>query len=488
MAKDKDERYSSCSELIEDGRLAVGEFAPATNSPGDVTAVVGGPSTAFPEALPIHRPPVRPRRLARSALGAVAIVAMSAVLVVALSSMVGTGSAAPTSGPVEGAASAARSRLPSIPAGSSASAAGRSPGSVAERGTWVRTGSLNDPRWGHGATLLASGQVQVVGGNASTNSSSALPTVELFDPAAGTWISVASMSKARAYPSVTALRNGTVLVAGGAFENAPLALTELYDPVTGSWSSVSDMNLPRLHHTATMLLDGRVLVVGGGISATNKASRASAEIYDPASQNWIRTGSMAAARSYHTATLLEDGRVLVVGGRSTYVGGGAVLGSAEIFDPQTGRWSAVAPIPTKRYVHAAVRLGDGRVLVAGGWSSTALEARSLESAATFDPQSGKWASVGDMTTGRAQFAMASMTDGRVLAVGGFSPKSSPQRSAELFEPESLSWSKTGLMSEARWWPVLVVLPDGRALVSGGSSDKSGAVAVAGAELYDPPTR
>jgi len=93
-----------------------------------------------------------------------------------------------------------------------------------------------------------------------------------------------------------------------------------------------------------------------------------------------------------------------------------------------------------------------------------------------------------MTTGRAQFAMASMTDGRVLAVGGFSPKSSPQRSAELFEPESLSWSKTGLMSEARWWPVLVVLPDGRALVSGGSSDKSGAVAVAGAELYDPPTR
>ena len=90
------------------------------------------------------------------------------------------------------------------------------------------------------------------------------------------------MSQARSYASVTVLDGGKVLVAGGAFDNAPLALAELYDPIARSWSSLPTMSVPRLHHTATLLADGRVLVVGGGTSRKSRASTTSAEIYDPA--------------------------------------------------------------------------------------------------------------------------------------------------------------------------------------------------------------
>ena len=265
-----------------------------------------------------------------------------------------------------------------------------------------------------------------------------------------------------------------------------LRLAELYDPVMGSWTTLPKMTVPRLQHTATLLADGRVLVVGGGTSTKSRASTASAEIYDPGTGRWTRTAPMAVPRSYHTATLLKDGRVLVVGGSSTYVGAGTVRASAEIFDPRTGRWTTAQPMQTHRYVQDAVLLQDGRVLVAGGWSSTTLQSRSLASAEIFDPGTGRWASVGDMTTGRAQFRMAVLPDGRVLAVGGLGSGHEPQASVDLFDPGSESWTSTGAMSDASWWPTLVVLPDGRALVAGGASDKSGAKPLARAELYAPP--
>ena len=195
---------------------------------------------------------------------------------------------------------------------------------------------------------------------------------------------------------------------------------------------------------------------------------------------------MAVGRSYHTATLLNDGRVLVVGGSSTDVGAGTVRASAEIFDPGTGRWTAAPRMLTHRYLHDAVLLQDGRVLVAGGWASTSLESRSLASAEVLDPAGRTWSSVGDMTAGRAQFRMAVLADGRVLAVGGLGTGHQPLASVNLFDPGSNAWSPTGALSHPSWWPTLVVLDDGRALVAGGASDKSGAKPLASSELYGSP--
>lgn len=514
MAKAKEDRYGSCAEFIDDAQAALTGSSPASQTPLDpATEIVTRPATD-PAARAIHGPapgpgtpgsaspgpppelsasptvsPVRRPRYPAAGVAVLAIAVVSAVLAVALASTARPGTVTPTSIPVKGSVPAPPSDSVSVPSDSSRpQAASPSPATVLGGGTWRRTGNLNEARWGHGAARLANGLVLVVGGNVSENSSSALAGAELYDVASGTWAPTASMRQPRSYSTVTVLNEGKVLVAGGALDNVPLALAEVYDPLLGSWSSLPRMNVARLQHTATLLDDGRVLVVGGGTSTKSRASTASAEIYDPGTGKWARTASMAVARSYHTATLLNDGRVIVVGGSSTYVGTGTVRASAEIYDPRTGRWTDALPIPTRRYVHEAVLLRDGRVLVAGGWSSTKLRSRSLPSAAIFDPRTLTWATAGDMTTGRAQFRMAVLPDGRVLAVGGLGPESKPQASVDLFDPVSGSWSLTGAMSAASWWPALVVLQDGRALVAGGASDKSGAVPLARAELYAPPSK
>ena len=90
-----------------------------------------------------------------------------------------------------------------------------------------------------------------------------------------------------------------------------LSSAELYDPASGSWSATGSLNSARSFHTATLLSSGKVLV-GGGVSLNNQS--ATAELYDPASGTWTATGSLNTARTYHTATLLSNGMVLVAGG------------------------------------------------------------------------------------------------------------------------------------------------------------------------------
>jgi N-acetylneuraminic acid mutarotase len=107
---------------------------------------------------------------------------------------------------------------------------------------------------------------------------------------------------------------------------------------------------------AVRLADGRVLVAGGGWYSTR------AELYDPATNSWTRTGNMNVGRIAFTGTLLRDGRVLVVGGNSL----GGVQASAELYDPSTGRWASTGSPRTPRRDHTATLLPNGTVLVAGG--------------------------------------------------------------------------------------------------------------------------
>ena len=124
------------------------------------------------------------------------------------------------------------------------------------------------------------------------------------------------------------------------------------------------MSTPHRGHTATLLQDGRVLVVGNG-GETSPSSRA-ADLYDPATGRFSKTGSMKTGRWLHTATLLQDGRVLILGGRSPQ---GLGLHSAEIYDPRSGTFSSAGSMREGRQQHTATLLPDGRVLIAGGfWS------------------------------------------------------------------------------------------------------------------------
>ena len=175
---------------------------------------------------------------------------------------------------------------------------------------------------------------------------------------------------------MTRLADDRVLVVGGG-ERRASATAEIYNPALGSWTQTGSMNTARIHHSATLLDDGRVLVAGGDDGAPYGATYfASAEIYNPATGTWSSTGSLVAPRYAFTMTSLNDGRVLAVSSEGTS------RGTAEIYNPASGAWSATSSLNQFRSLHAASLLNDGRVLIAGGSDCCA---NVLASAEIFKP-------------------------------------------------------------------------------------------------------
>ena len=355
-------------------------------------------------------------------------------------------------------------------------------------GTWAPLPPMPRALWGAAAAVLADGRVLVVGGAAGPSSTSALATVEVFDPASNSWSSAGPMLQARAYPAAVTLADGSVLVVGGSRGGVPLDSAERYFPDTGTWVSAGTMSAPRTQATATVLLDGRVLVVGGGSQGSpGYASTNTAEIFDPATGTWTPTAPMSMARASNTATLLSDGEVLVTGGASIYHGPkGTVTATAEIYDPASGTWHGAARMSVARYHHMAALLPDGRVLVTGGWALTSNSDKSLASAEIYDPATNRWTATGSMATGRARGSIAALPDGRVLVVDGVDPAYHVMATTEIWDSASGRWRLAGRLGTAVMWPALAVLHDGRVLVAGGALDAGATHETAASAIFTPP--
>jgi hypothetical protein len=195
------------------------------------------------------------------------------------------------------------------------------------------------------------------------------------------------------------------------------------------------------------------------------------------------TGSMTTARAFHTATLLADGRVLIVGGSPAAWGTTLKLASAEVYDPMTGTFTHTGPVSGEREGDTATMLADGRVLVAGG-SSTSQE--DLASAEIYDPRIATFTATGRMVDGREYQAATLLSDGHVLVVGGGGDYANRLflGSAELYDARAGTFVPTASLAVARTYQTVSLLGDGRVLVTGGY----GAVApLASAEIYDPVT-
>ena len=255
-------------------------------------------------------------------------------------------------------------------------------------------------------------------------------------------------------------------------------------PATGSpvgaWRSLADLKGIRGSSAAVVLQDNRVLVVGGGVGSIPLAA---AELIDPVRGTDTQVAPMQVARRGHAAVLLKDGRVLVAGG----LAGGRVLSDAEIFDASRGAWQEIAPMHVARFNHTLTMLADGRVLAAGGASPVTGPGgfNAEQSAEIFDPHEGTWTTVsGGLLTPRYDAVAVLLQDGRVLVAGGIGPGASAPAldSAELFDPAVRVFTRTGSMNQARQDLTGTLLGNGRVLVAGGSS---GDVTRTTAELFDP---
>jgi len=348
------------------------------------------------------------------------------------------------------------------------------------------TGSLAEARMLHTATTLTDGGVLVVGGIDPDSEGEFVASAELQDPGTGSFHPAGSL--ARAGHAATLLADGRVLVVGGHSPDGDTTTAELWDPATRTFGPAGSLaQARRAYHTTTLMADGRVLVLGGfGPGPAGDDALASAETWDPASSTFSPTGSLAEARARHTATLLPDGRVLVVGGFG--MGDDAWLATAEVWDPATGIFGPTGSLAQARDSHTATLLPDGRVLIVGGWDDGE---DVLATAELWDPATGTFGPAGSLAQARANHTAMLLPDGGVVVVAGGEAKSDEldvfATEAEVWDPASDTFGPGGSLAQGRLFHADAPLPDGRVLVVGGWGDGTGEGegVLASAEVWGP---
>lgn len=278
-----------------------------------------------------------------------------------------------------------------------------------------------------------------------------------------------------AYPALVLSAAIFVQLCGAApheFENAGS------DQANGGWTVTGSMATVRREHTATLLQNGKVLVAGGFNNAIGEV--ATAELYDPTTGTWTNTGNLSIARHGHTATLLPNGKVLVAGGYNEV----QTLAQAELYDPATGTWTNTGHLNDTRGHHTATLLPNGKLLVAGGYIYTNGQSQYLSSAELYDPASGTWTLTGSLTITRSSHTATLLPNGNVLVAGGRNDDR-VLSIAELYDPLSGSWATTGSLSQRRYVHTATLLSTGKVLVAGGANPENSPLK--SAELYDPTT-
>jgi large repetitive protein len=340
-------------------------------------------------------------------------------------------------------------------------------------------GSMAHPRAGHSATLLANGRVLIVGGSQRHGSTADdvedVAVAELWDPRSRTFSPAGSLMEPRSGHTATLLPDGRVLIVGGGRIEAgregrwmPIAAAEIWDPRSRSFIPAGSLNQPLREHTATLLPDGRVLIVGSLIGRS-----AQSEIWDPATGTFNEIAQTTQRRGRHTATLLPDGRVLIAGG-----GPESRSATTELWDPLTEEFGDGPSMIEARAGATAVLLADGRVLLIGGNERSA---STVGTAELLDAAAGEFTPTGEFGpfVGHVSPPAAALPDGRVVVFG-------PEGSIELWHPETLSFTHTGDLPESRTLHTATTLPDGRVLIVGGYGNHVTYSQVLGsAVLYDP---
>jgi hypothetical protein len=254
------------------------------------------------------------------------------------------------------------------------------------------------------------------------------------------------------------------------------------------------MNVRRYFHTATLLANGKVLIVGGAsVESKDVQPLTTAELYDPSTGSFALTGNLGTPLWVTSATLLNDGRVLIVG---SVANGNCATNSAELYDPVTGTFSKTGGTVTGQIRGQAILLYDGRVLVAGGATDCNGWETPIANPELYDPSTGVFVATGPFVPTKSNYyytggpdvaAISPLPDGRVLIAG--------ELNSELYDPDANTFSLTSSMTTMCWggpFPPLYIagrtatsLANGKVLLTGGAHEDCGRYEKA--ELYDSAT-
>ena len=349
-------------------------------------------------------------------------------------------------------------------------------------GSWTTQAGPPAPITTNNVVALADGRVAIFGGLTLQTGQPSNQTV-LYDPSKNTWTSGAPMP-GLPYPDVVlVLHDGTVLLEGGSDQNGISGVTWVYDPASSTWSQAGNVLEPRSGPSIALLSDGRLLIAGGGVAlvqpvtlpnggVSNYQDVASAEIFDPQTRRWSRAGRLNNARGGIALMALPNGGALAAGGCiQTGVFPAPGLTTAEVFDPATDTWSQTTPLPAPVCGGTGVALRDGRVLLL----DQTLFGNSSDDAFLYDAKSRAWSAAGALAGGGNAALM--LTDGRVF-VPEVQPGAPHGRifndlvGGQIFDPATNQWTYVTTMSVplplvdlySGGLPISVALPDGTALV------------------------
>ena len=350
------------------------------------------------------------------------------------------------------------------------------------RGVFVPASAMTRTRAGHTATLLQDGRVLLAGGW-SEGTGWGAPFAEVYEPLLGTFRPIPSTAERREGHTATLLMDGRVLIAGGCCGFNLGFTAMLFDPKTETFSQTGGMRASHYGHTATLLPDGRVLIAKGGWDFMDEGDLGP-ELYDPV------TGTFSAAAGYAgkdlwfaRANLLPDGHVLITGANP-----------AELYHPGSGAFRLAGRMASSAYRdgtatgHSATVLQNGTVLVVGGSEGRNYTCDGVDSAEVYEPATDSFRVVGNALRGRNQHTATRLEDGTVLLAGGldFSSQCETAGTAELYDALSESFVDLGTMMQPRVYHTATLLHDGTVLIAGGLSDlRAGSRPVRTAELYRP---
>jgi len=319
--------------------------------------------------------------------------------------------------------------------------------------SFVPAGKMTRPRTTNSATLLQDGRVLIVGGDTTPELP---PTAEIYDPVSGTFVETGAPTVWRGGHGAVLLRDGRVLFMGGSWPfylYRPTAIAELYNPDTGTFTRTGNMSVAQLVLSAVLLKNGKVLVLGA----------ITAELYDPATGTFASLNSGGVSPYDSPPTLLPDGTVLV----PSYSG-------LLLYDPVNKVFTRTSNTPIPLEQAPVTPLLDGSVLFAGGDRPGSYGDGAQAQSLVYDPGTQALTPGGNLTLARGLHTATLLKDGRVLIAGGYNGEGSDAvigmfASAELYDPATGTFSRTENMLTPRFGHTATLLRDGRVLITGGWS-------------------